>query len=170
MLGIVACGIAFGAPNDSPPVLTVCEALSDLGRYEGMTVIVIGRVVSSDEGAWLDQDCGREIVNGGRTFRPSISLAWAFLEFGPPPQLPSGFKWNRRALQEKLDQVRRTTHLERPHARHYPDRWFAVFGRFETHLPRKVGDLGVTNGFGHLSGSPAQLISPRDGFLRLKDR
>jgi hypothetical protein len=56
------------------------------------------------------------------------------------------------------------------------DQWMAIFGRLETRLPHKVGIVArsgeardaYTNGFGHLSGSPAQLIPGHDGAFELK--
>ncbi len=147
-------------------MLTVCEVLSDLQRYEGRSVIVVGRSSSSDEGVWLEEECGIKVVNGGREFSPSISLAYVANEFAPPPEKPRGFKWDKRLLQQKLQKVTQTTQLQVLKKIHYTDHWLAVFGRLETKLPQKVG-LGYTYGFGHQSESPAQLIAPRDGFLYL---
>jgi hypothetical protein len=40
--------------------------------------------------------------------------------------------------------------------------------RLPHQFPLGDGRTGLADGFGHLNGSPAQLISPRDGFLQLK--
>lgn len=64
-------------------------------------------------------------------------------------------------MTEKLKALRRVESLN--HANR--ERWRAVYGRIETKLPRKVGDF-VTEGFGHLSGSPAQMIGIRYLFVR----
>jgi hypothetical protein len=119
----------------------------------------------------LDEDCGMKVVRGEREFGATISIAYAAADFAPPPELPKGFQWDTRILQQKLSLVKRTTKL-RTYSHGNNDEWLAVFGRLETALPRKVnignGRYGYTSGFGHLSGSPAQLIFPTDGTLRLK--
>jgi len=35
------------------PVVTVCEAIHDLSRNNGQSIIVVGRLGSTDEGSWL---------------------------------------------------------------------------------------------------------------------
>jgi hypothetical protein len=70
-------------------------------------------------------------------------------------------------LQQKLEQVRRTTQLRACKEMPSTDRWLAVLGRLETQLPRQVGS-NYANGFGHQNGAPAQLVGARQGFLRLK--
>jgi hypothetical protein len=44
--------------NSKVAVLTVCEALNDLSRYNGKTVVLVGKFASTSEGAWLSEDCG----------------------------------------------------------------------------------------------------------------
>ena len=170
-ISILSCVLLAGSVTAAPddvPVLTVCEALNDLPRFDGKSVIVVGRYGASDEGSWLNEDCGLKIVNGGQEFKPLISISYPISEFAAPPQRPSGFKWDERLLQEKLEQVKRTTSLRVYKELNYSDQWFAIFGRLETQLPRKVsignGRDGYTTGFGHLSGAPAQLVSPTDGY------
>lgn len=166
-----AC-ILTAASDDAPPILTVCEALSELQRYEGRSIIVVGRFSSTDEGSWLDEECALKVVREEREFPTVISIAYAAFEFADPPQKPRGFRWDKRLLQQKLDQVTRTTHLQVHKDLNYSDQWLAVFGRLETHLPRQVktddSRYAYTNGFGHLSGAPAQLIAPANGYLALK--
>ena len=166
-LGVLLAGAGAmpATAEDAPPVLTVCEALSDLSKYDGKQVIVVGRLASTFEGAWLDEDCGLKVENGGREFHADISLAYVESWFAPPPSLPNGFKWDENLLKQKLGQVRRTTKL-----RGYKS--YACFGRLETRLPRTL-DMGqgrtiTLNGYGHLGGSPAQLVGPREGFRALK--
>jgi hypothetical protein len=167
VLLFAAAGIFALASENAPPVLTVCEVLSDLQRYDGQSVVVVGRSSFTEEGSWLDEECGLKVVNDGREFPASISTAYAASEFAAPPPKPSGFRWNKRILQQKLETVQRTTHLRVLKDINYSDQWLCVFGRLETRLPRQVS-FGYTNGFGHLSAAPAQLISPKDGFLRLR--
>jgi len=169
-ISILSCVLLAGSVTAAPdevPVLTVCEALNDLQRFEGKSVIIVGRFSSTDEGSWLGEDCGLKVVNGGREFQPSISISYAVSDFSPPPKKSSGFKWDERLLQQKLEQVKRTTSLRVYKEINYSDQWLAIFGRLETELPRKLnmgnGRYGYTTGFGHLSAAPAQLVSPDDG-------
>jgi len=168
----IAPGLYAQRPASSDiPVLTVCEILRDVTRYDGVAVVVVGRSIGTMEGSWLDEECAPQIVINGRSWRPSISTTYIASEFAPPPEKPSGFKWERGAIQAKLESVQRTTSLQ-VYKDKSSDHWLAVFGRLEATLPRKItfgaGRTGLVPGFGHLAGSPAQLISPRDGFLRLK--
>ena len=80
--------------------------------------------------------------------------------------MPTGFKWDKRLLQQKLDQVKKTTQLQ------YKSHWLALYGRLETQRPREAGlDDGrqlIQLGYGHLNGSPAQLIAAEHGYLKLR--
>lgn len=158
--------------SERPPLLTVCEAVEDLKRYAGKTVIVVGRYSESEEGAWLSEECGLRIRNGGLDFRPSISTTYVLSDFAPPPSLPAGFKWDEPAMRQKLQQVMRTTELQV--LEEGGDRWVAMFGRLETELARnsRIGDGGYSDriGFGHLSGAPAQLVGPERGLYPLAVR
>jgi hypothetical protein len=69
---IVALALLFAgtrgvtpAADNQPPVLTVCEALIDPDRYDGKSVIIVGRASGSFEGSWLAEDCGHKVVNSG---------------------------------------------------------------------------------------------------------
>ena len=163
---------ARSAASANIPVLTVCEALNDADQYEGKSVIIVGRTASTIEGRWLTEDCGRKFVRGNREFDAQISTFYFVGDFAPAPPLPDGFKWDKRLLQQKLTQVKQTTELHTYKDRRYNDRWYAMFGRLETHLPRRIFTTNkteaYTDGFGHQSGSPAQLVSPGNGSLRLK--
>lgn len=156
---LAARGIVAAMPEDGL-ALTVCEVLSDLDRYEGKSIIVVGRFSWTDEGSWLSEDCKLEIVRGGREFSdPQISIAW-----------------DRRLLEQKVAQLKRTTKLRKYRPSKYNEKWVAVFGRLESRLPRQMqpatplpnGWSATTNGFGHLSGSPAQLIPATGGFLTIQ--
>jgi hypothetical protein len=152
------------------PILTVCDILKDAGRYEGTPVIVVGRSSGGMEGSGLDEECSPQLKVYGRSWTPSISTTYVASEFSPPPSLPRGFKWDRSALRSKLEQVQRTTRLRV--GEYNSDRWLAIFGRFEAALPRRIvlrdGRQFYTDGFGHMSGSPAQLVSPDKASLPLR--
>ena len=175
ILLVVGCGCA-PAFDDPLPVLTVCEVMKDLQRFDGKAVIVVGRYSHTDEGSWLDAECGFQVENGGRQFSTtSISTTYVASDFDPPPQKPAGFRWDEPLLTRKLRDVAKTTKLQVVRKINYTDQWMAVLGRLETRLPRKLhvqplrgneGDV-YTTGFGHLSTSPAQLVPAVGGFLVL---
>jgi hypothetical protein len=150
------------------PILTVYDALRDPGRYGGQAVIVVGRSTGRSEGSWLSEDCGLKLKIEGRYYSTTISTAYVRPWFAPPPQKPKSFKWDKTALQHALGRVKATTHLEPK------DCWGAVYGRLETaptyDIPLGNGRVATTVGYGHLNGAPAQLVSPADGFLRLKGK
>ena len=156
------------SPAGEVPILTVCQALRDPTRYGGKTVIVVGRAWGTDEGSWLDEGCGLVLKLGDRTFPAAISTTYDASEFAPPPALPKGFKWDKRALQRALDEVQNTTQLQ---AKAY---WCAVYGRLESNPIRHIdlgnGKVATTVGFGHEGGAAAQLVGPSDGVLRLKGK
>jgi hypothetical protein len=168
--------IAFGQAGQGSivgvPVVTVCEALHDLSRYHGKSIVVVGRFGSTDEGSWLSEDCERKIVTNGYTWADTISTTYSSSEVESPPGLPKGFKWNRELLTKKLKDVQKTTKLQVLKEDNYSDKWVAIFGRFETRLPLQVvtGGSGklMGYGFGHLNTAPAQLISDEAGFYELK--
>lgn len=87
VLWIAASRIVLLA-DDSPPVLTVCEALMEPDRYDGKSVVIVARSVGTSEGSWLSEDCGLEVTNAGREFPPVISTSNVLSDIEPPPQLP----------------------------------------------------------------------------------
>jgi hypothetical protein len=78
--------IAFGqAPKVSKggvPVVTVCEALKDLSRYNGKSIVVAGRLANTNEGVWLGEDCERRIVTDGYSWDNIISTTYILPEVG----------------------------------------------------------------------------------------
>ena len=174
----VIIGCAFGqgtiTSKHTIPVLTVCEALNNLSQHNGKVVVVVGKLVGTEEGSWLREDCDEKIVTDGYTWENIISLAYVRSAVEPPPRVPKDFDWDLTLLLKKLKQVRRTTRLQVLKQYNYTDRWFAVFGRFETRLPLQValggGDKLFGYGFGHLNAAPAQLIAGDDGYRQLKPR
>ena len=174
----VGIGCIFGGDTarskPTVPVLTVCEALNSLGQHNGKLVIVVGKLVGTDEGSWLREDCDEKIVTDTYTWAHIISLSYLRSEVEPPPRVPRDFNWNRPLLIKKLNQVRRTTRLQILKQDNYTDRWFAVFGRFEVRLPLQValggGGKLFGSGFGHLNAAPAQLVSADDGYRELKPK
>jgi len=172
---LMLCGAAVvganhqdGITTNAIPILTVCDALRDPVWYGGQVVIIVGRSAGTSEGSWLSEDCGLKVVVGGRAYSTTISTAYVASWFAPPPQLPKAFTWDKSALQHALDRVKTTTRLG---SESY---WGAAYGRLETapSYEIKIGDGRVAKivGYGHLNAAAGQLISPADGFLRLKDK
>jgi hypothetical protein len=165
---VVGANHQEGIAANASPILTVCDALRDPIRYGGQVVIIVGRSVGTSEGSWLDEGCGLKVVIEGRAYPTTISTAYVASRFAPPPQLPKAFTWDKPALQHALDRVKTTTRLG---AKQF---WAAVYGRLETAPIREIklgdGRVATTVGYGHLGAAPAQLISPADGFLRLKGK
>ena len=131
-------------------------------------VIIVGRSIGTSEGSWLSEDCGLKPKIEGRTYSATISTAYVVSDFAPRPRKPKTFKWDKPALQHALDRVKTTTHLE-PN-----EHWGAVYGRLETAPTHEIklrdGRIATIVGYGHENGAPAQLVSPDDGFLRLKGK
>lgn len=57
-IGLAFCQGTLALAAESVPVLTVCEALNGLDKYDGGIVIVVGREGYTDEGSWLGQEYG----------------------------------------------------------------------------------------------------------------
>jgi len=149
VVGCVLLACCLGLSADDIPVLTVCEALIDLPRFDGKSVIIVGRMASTDEGSWISETCGKKIVWDKNEFDPTISTSYVRDRVASPPDKPVGFAWDESVLRQKLEQVKMTTKL-----RDSNDRWVAIFGRLETKQP----------GYGHLGGAPGQLISRQDAY------
>jgi hypothetical protein len=142
MLASVAAGQQ--APDNRVKVLTVCEVLSDVGRYADTAVAIVGRmrygVSLVDHNEYLSQDgCKRPVITHGHVWSNEIQV-WAFAEEGmpkPPTDKPT-FVPNEVAT--KIAEVRKTTKLSthtRPaldSQRHpvtvvEPNDWAVVYGR-----------------------------------------
>jgi hypothetical protein len=155
--------VATGQTPATPeiPVVTVCDVLNDLAKYKDKSLIMVGRTTGTIEGQWLSADCEKKLVTDGFTWSDSISLTFIVDKTDPPPHLPDQFTWDMKVVAVKLKEVQRTTRL-----RGDREGWLAIFGRFETRVPpivvRRAGGELMGYGFGHLAGSPAQLIWDHD--------
>lgn len=172
LLIVAAALSARAAEPQQIPVLTVCEVLAGLTQYDGRTIVVVGRLTSTTEGAWLDESCEPKILIEGYAWANMISLTYSRGSAGTPPKRTNGFKWDKPKLKAKLRQVQKTTTLQVLKKYNYRDKWFAIVGRFETRVPLTVGLGGDGKprgyGFGHLNAAPAQLIAGDDGYRELK--
>ena len=163
---LVLTGVSIATADDIP-ILTVCEVLGNLKTYAGKSIIVVGRSASTDEGSWLTEDCGLKVMVGEREFSASISATYVPSRNAAPPQLPKGFVVDQGTLQQKLAQLKRTTRLRTYKDHQYDDKWIAMFGRLEARLPPQAD---YAAGYGHLNGSPAQLVWPMNGVLLLENK
>jgi hypothetical protein len=107
------------------------------------------------------------VTLGEREFDATVSLTYVVSRNAPPPQLPKGYVVDQGILQQKLAQLKRTTRLRTYEDHRYDDQWTARFGRLEARLPPQAG---YADGYGHLNGSPAQLVWPMEGVLLLENK
>lgn len=168
----IVFGQGITSEDGAVPIISVCEALSDRARFNGKSIVVVGRFGYTDEGTWLSEECDRKIVTGGYTWANIISTTYARSDVFPPPGIPKTFRWDDKLLAGKLREVKKTTKLRILKQYNYSDKWMAIFGRFETRVPLQVGIDGRGklrgDGFGHLSGAPAQLVSGENASRELK--
>ena len=179
VVGIAAllnAGVAVSRAEDVP-VYTVCEVMKDLPALNDKAIVVVGRLSATGEGTWLDQTCPDKLVTNGYTWSTSISLSYVAEHTVPPPRFPKGFHWNKVLVSTKLAALSKTTSLRVYPKYHYSDKWMAVFGRLETKFPLDPAQYpcclsggGHLAGFGHLNGSPAQLVWPPNGFHKLRQQ
>jgi hypothetical protein len=156
-------GQAAAVSSSKPPLLTVCQALNRLKHYNGKSVVLVGKLVTTMEGAWLVEDCQHKLRTADYMWDSIVSLTYVPAEEKPPPAIGNSFRWDEGSCQTKLQQIQRTTKL----GEH--EKWVAAFGRFETRVPlRVIGRRGW--GFGHLNAAPAQLIASDDAFHELKPK
>ena len=188
----VFCGVAVAQEKSSETPLkpvTVCEILANPQQFNGRAVAALGRFDYTDEGEWLSEDdCGAKLVTGGYTWPNIIWLDCCYET--APDHLQGALVVDDSALNEKLQEVRKTTQLKyqkrivffvKPQKtgaisewRDVKDQWAVVYGRLETRQdlqpPTGSGpyrDWG--NGFGHLGAAPVQLVIKQKNILRFAD-
>jgi hypothetical protein len=152
---------------NSIPIVSVCEALQNLGLYNNKSIILVGKIANSFEGAWLTDSCEQKIVTDGYVWGNGISTTVWFGRADPAPSLPNKFIWDDRALMKKIKALKGYKDF------HNINMWAAIYGRLETRIPPQVfrdSDGRVRGlGYGHLGDSIAQLVSDSDGFHQLKE-
>ena len=135
--------------------ITVCEALKNRKLHNGEVVAVIGLWSATDEGFWIFDECEQKIRTGDYVWPDDISLEY-------DPSAPSAFKGemplDMAVAGEKIEEMK-------GRIKSRPDKvqWAVVYGRFEAReeLQTVVASDGKTVrrvGFGHLGGSPAQVV------------
>jgi hypothetical protein len=165
---LVALVIPAGA-NAQNSAHSVCDVLDHRMQYDGKPVIVFGRAAHTMEGSWLSDDCSGKLLIGGETWGYDIWLAYSGTNEPPAPNLPEGLRWNHEELMALIPLMKNPNKydlLDDPNCDRRPE-WMAVFGRFETQkvFSRLTYASGETRniGFGHLGGSPGQLIFRENG-------
>jgi|SRR5215467_5783771 len=145
------------------PVLTVCEALHELPKYNGKVVIVVGRTFFTFEGSFMNEKCepdGTTMVQGKKWL--------SVIAFGSgKTNRAIVVQWDPEALDRKLKQVQQTTHLESQNTSPFIDGWSAVCGRLEA--PQKLRPptgsrhrFRPGNGYGANGSVPARLQMVQD--------
>jgi hypothetical protein len=168
LLSSALWGVVFGqtpaSSHTEVPVITVCDALHDLSRYNGKPVVIVARFEHTGEGAWLGENCEQPLVTDGYTWPSIVSTTYLFSETAPPPSVPRQL-WDNKLLAARLKAIQQSTKLRVFRNHKYDDKWIAMYGRFETRLPPQLIGAGRAGfGFGHLNAAPAQLIAGEGAF------
>jgi Gram-negative bacterial TonB protein C-terminal len=165
---------ALTGPGGVKPV-TVCEVLSNPVAYDGKDIALLGRFDHSPDGNWLSEEtCPSALIVDGYTWPNQVWIGGG--ESAPDPRFGL-LVLDPIALSEKLESVRRTTHLRLEETgtssgpRMVSQSWEVMFGRIEARerlrppegaFPRR--DWG--NGFGLMNTAPVQIIGkPENTFL-----
>jgi len=150
-------GLAVSGATGSVPTLSVCEALSHPGKYDGRIVRIRDQVVGTSEGAaFIGEACPGIFVTDGKVW-PS-GIAWTMPTSQPiVHKVDFIFDWESdRRVHKKWAKLKK----------HFPDRCIVVTytGMFEgwTEATAKIKDSSGHewhfSGFGHLNAAPAQLV------------
>lgn len=136
--------------------LSLCEVLSNRILYNGKMVEVIGRVVATDEGEWINQECNEHPMTGSIPWR---TIIWLSYDATGEPALQGDLEINKDVMRGAILHILNTAKS----ADELRDSWVVVYGRFETYdkleaVPSKDGKGISYNGFGHLNRAPAQIV------------
>jgi hypothetical protein len=180
----------FGQPNSDRPAkpVTVCEVLSDLPKYSGKDVAILGRLDCDigliDRTCFLAQDqCERPITTEGYDW-PTKLLVGDYWEEGMPKPPSGNPQIDELTLIEKLSLLRKTTKLglhKEPqfktegrtitfsHFADLKDEWGIAYGRIFSTPKLKKDNCDDAVGCGGFHGAPAGLIIGSDGLRSFKD-
>ena len=168
-LFVAACLVCSRNPGSvsgaTARVLNVCDVLRDIRAVNGKTLIVVGRSISTNEGSWLGAECSDRLSTVSFTWPNVVATSSGVNDSAPPPQLPKGFKWPEAAISKSAAGVAGGV------VRRAGQKWLAVYGRLETHVPLQVamcggGPCGI--GFGHGAEAPAQIVFAGDGVFEIR--
>lgn len=148
-------GVNFSQADKPLKPITVCEALRNRKLYNGKMVAIIGLWSATDEGAWLADECEQKLRTGDYVWSDSISLKY-------DPSSPSAFAGE---MPLDMDAAKKEIEEMKGRIKSLPEKveWAVVYGRFETYEELETvfagdGKTVYGNGFGHLNGSPAQVV------------
>jgi hypothetical protein len=139
--------------------LTVCGVLSAPLKYDGRIVQIRGRLEGTSEGAWLAGDtCPGVFVTEGQVWPSHLFLG--------APDMPAPLRLHHVDFSYDFDSERRTMAKASALLKSVPARClvFTYTGMFETRADwsraKAVRPDGTWKylGFGHLNGSPGQLL------------
>jgi hypothetical protein len=147
------------AQPPAAPILSVCELLKDRTQYDGKMVIVRVEEAGSSEGGWLvDRSCSGSLAISGRDWGWEIALVSP--DFAAKPV---EFQYDKQAeerLQREFKKLK--VDVRKVHV-------FVTYeGIFETRPDSHLTCRGC--GFGHLGGSPTQLVVKTERDLVVKRR
>lgn len=142
-------GLLWAIQPPAAPVVSVCELLKDRMQYDGKMVTVRGEVDGTSEGTWLSDDfCPEALTILGRDWRRSIALVTPNFAVKPVE-----FQYDQGAA----DRLQREFKLLKVDPKKV--RMFVTYeGVFETRPDSDLTCGGRACGFGHLGGSPGQLV------------
>jgi hypothetical protein len=146
--------------------ITVCEALKDLKLYNGKMIAIIGRFGATMEGRWLsDDDCAQKLISKGYIWPDGL---WLKYDPSSPTAFSTEMLVDMQVANRKLEEIKTRTQLHDSHSA-----WAIVYGRLETHRklkPPKESNGSGGNGFGHLGGTPAQLVFKQKDIKFIPDK
>jgi hypothetical protein len=162
LLLTVLAGVAAGqqVSGSRVKVLTVCEVLADVSRYEDTVIAVVGQLARSvslkDHNEYLSQErCQRPVVTHGHAWSDRIQI-WTHWEEGMPAPPSDSPRLDPAVVGGKLSLVRKTTRLgihQEPrftiegqvikysHTATVPNEWAVAYGRV-VRSPRLDEDCG----------------------------
>ena len=160
--------------KEEPVLLTVCEVLEQRHQYNDKVVVLVGVKASTDEGGWLlDNGCIKRVITQGFAWSNDISLKWA-PTLAPEPLGLALMAQTEFGTKLQLVQQRNSLRQFRHGKLDFSDRWVVAYGRFQSRPDLKPPKgKGVRqewgNGYGHLNGSPAQLLIKEGSIRYIKD-
>lgn len=151
--------LTLAQPTSRAVPLSVCELLADRMKYNGQMVTVKGEGDATSEGTWLsDESCRGAVTIGGRSWGKEVALVSP--DFA---MKPVDFQYDDQA-EERLQREFKKLKVNRKTVRVF----VTYEGLFET---RPDSELQCEYcGFGHLGGSPAQLVIKTKRDLVVKPR
>jgi hypothetical protein len=176
LLLVILTTLSFRSGNaqtayQEPPAtkaVSVCDVLAHPLEFDGRIITLRDKVASSDEGSWLYSDkCPGIFVTYAHVWPSAISLQLPTI---PPEMRLHSPKFNYDWQSSKTAAAKRTRLLKTGPSQCLV---FTYTGLFETRrdwsAAKKVYPNGTSTmiGFGHLNGSPGQLLMKSDDDVSL---